>query len=33
MASNASARRGVGSGGKRAFGDGNGIDGRGTTGN
>jgi hypothetical protein len=32
MASNASARRGVGSGGKTAFGDGNGSDGRGTTG-
>jgi hypothetical protein len=33
MASNASARHGVGSGGKTAFGDGNGSDGRGTTGN
>jgi hypothetical protein len=33
MASNASARRGVGSGGKTAFGNGNGSDGRGTTGN
>jgi hypothetical protein len=33
MASNASARRVVGSGGKTAFGDGNGSDGRGTTGN
>ena len=32
MASNASARRVVGSGGKTAFGDGNGSDGRGTTG-
>ena len=33
MASNASARRGVDSSGKTACGDGNGSDGRGTTGN